>query len=155
MTCPDDAQLQRYHDEQLPASQRAMVESHLQTCARCRRELLALRQISDAVFHAPLTEPDQQVMARLGRSLRSRRERQIQHLTEWAMAAAAAIVLGIFGLWPSMDAAQAEPLLSSAERAMLASPADESLPASVVTARLLATDLSADATGANTGSQTP
>lgn len=60
------------------------------------------------------------------------------------MAAAAAIVLGIFGLWPNMETAQADSLLGNVERVMLAGSAEEQLPANLATARLFAADLSGE-----------
>lgn len=144
MTCPDTQQLHRYHDQQLTTGQAAAVESHLRQCERCRTELRALRRMSDMLFHAPPAEPNEQAMRRWARSARQMRDSQIRHLAEWMMAAAAAIVLGIFGLWPNMETAQADSLLGNVERVMLAGSAEEQLPANLVTARLFAADLSGE-----------
>ncbi|MHB1155597.1 MAG: anti-sigma factor family protein [Phycisphaerales bacterium] len=144
MTCPDNQQLHRYHDEQLTTEQAAAVESHLRQCERCRTELRALRRMSDMLFHAHMAAPNEQAMRRWAGSARQIRDSRIRHLAEWMMAAAAAVVLGIFGLWPNMETAQADSLLGNVERVMLADSADESLPANLATARLFAADLSGE-----------
>ncbi|MFA7236143.1 MAG: hypothetical protein WC058_04690 [Phycisphaeraceae bacterium] len=144
MTCPDNQQLHRYHDWQLTTEQVAAIESHLQQCEHCRTQLRALRHLSDMLFHAPLAEPSEQAMRRWARSARRMRDSRIRHLAEWMTAAAATIVLGIFGLWPNMETAQAGSLLGDVERVMLAGAADERLPANLVTARLFAADLSGE-----------
>lgn len=144
MICPDNQQLHRYHDQQLTTEQAAAVESHLQQCERCRTQLRALRHLSDMLFHAPLTEPNEQAMRRWARSSRQMRDSRIQRMAGWMMAAAAAIVLGIFGLWPNMETAQADSLLGNVERVMLAGSAEEQLPANLATARLFAADLSGE-----------
>lgn len=144
MICPDNQQLHRYHDQQLTTGQAAAVESHLRQCEYCRTELRALRRMSDMLFHAPLAEPNEQAMRRWTRSARQMRDSRIQRMAGWMMAAAAAIVLGIFGLWPNMETAQADSLLGNVERVMLAGSADEQLPANLATARLFAADLSSE-----------
>jgi anti-sigma factor RsiW len=57
MTCQQiETELSAYVDAELPASQRAEVQSHLAGCAHCRQHLAQLQQLSEGVARLPKLE---------------------------------------------------------------------------------------------------
>jgi anti-sigma factor RsiW len=98
MTC-DGVKLQAYHDGELPPSERAEVESHLNACDHCRTALAELRELSSAFAEVSLPELPGPVMSRLHGvwpKSRAASDRAVRRITGWMTAVAAAVLA--FGL---------------------------------------------------------
>ena len=91
MTCDRAAQVHAYHDDALAASERAALESHLESCADCRSLLSDLRSLSNLIASAPLTAMSPEAMSRLNNTWR---DRGLLRITSWLTAAAAAVLIG-------------------------------------------------------------
>ncbi len=103
--CTNSAQLSAYHDNELPSAQRFALETHLQSCAACARELEELRRLT-RLCQAARNEPRARVnIVKFGDV---RRIQSAQWLEKILIGAAAAIMLGC-GSWllvePQADSA--------------------------------------------------
>ncbi len=58
MTHPDDATLQTWFDGELPDAERAVLDLHLTSCARCAGAAIALRSLHATVNHWADAQPD-------------------------------------------------------------------------------------------------
>jgi len=65
MFCQMSEKVNLYHDGELDAAERSLVEQHLQTCADCRAELAQLSAISQSFQSAPAPKLSQFSMHRL------------------------------------------------------------------------------------------
>jgi anti-sigma factor RsiW len=105
----DHRVLDRYLDEELPASERELVETHLHACAGCRRELRAYRVFLGALDRIPLPEPPAGFDVRILDAVlpRRREDPSLVHLATRAYGILAgilgAIVLGYRGGGPRTD----------------------------------------------------
>src|SRR5687767_5777805 len=94
MNCEREAQVQAYHDGELPAEQRESMEQHLRECADCAALLVELRQMSAMVASAPRMEMTADSLRRLEQAWWRQRDRGVLRLAEWLTAAAAAVIIG-------------------------------------------------------------
>lgn len=93
-----------YADGSLSDKERAAVESHLSSCARCREEselsmrsVATLRQIEQVPVPVGVMSP---VTAELGRRMSSTRPRPISQRVLWAAGGAvAAAFIGVLAIW--------------------------------------------------------
>jgi anti-sigma factor RsiW len=100
---PDHRILERYLDEELPASERELVESHLHACTGCRRELRAYQVFLGELDRMPLPEPPAGFDVRILDAVLPRREdASLIHLATRAYGILAgilgAIVLGVLAV---------------------------------------------------------
>lgn len=109
--CQD--RLSAYADNELPLSERAQIEAHLQTCADCRRRLSEIRKLSELVGQvSPLPESDyweqsarkiEDALARTDKVIDLGHERAKRSSLWWKMPAIAAsiLILGYIGFHES------------------------------------------------------
>lgn len=137
MSCDRTHDVAAFHDGELPAADQPALHAHLQSCADCRRELAAMRQLSDAITAAPLALPSQITMARLEGAPRAQ-DYAVRRLAGW-MTAAAAILLAItlFQHPTSTDTVSPLMVIDLASAATDEEPPPETL----AVARWMATDL--------------
>ena len=94
MTCSREGQVHRYHDGELPASERESLEAHLHECAECRQLQAELQQLSALVSRAVLAEMPAELVGRVRQSWPAARDRGVLRLASWMTAAAAAVLIG-------------------------------------------------------------
>jgi Putative zinc-finger len=93
-----------YVDGSLPDKERAVVESHLASCGRCREEselamrsVATLRRIEDVPVPVGVMSP---VAAELGRRMSGTRPRPLSQRVLWAAGGAvAAAFIGVLAIW--------------------------------------------------------
>lgn len=93
MSCDQNAQIHAYHDGELAADQRDVVERHLRDCADCAAVLSELRQLSTAIQSAPRPVMAADALRRLEQAWWRRRDRGVLRLAEFLTAAAAAVIV--------------------------------------------------------------
>lgn len=146
MNCDRTHDLSALHDGELPAAARAELHTHLQSCADCRAELAALRQLSASITAAALAEPSQITMARLVRAPQTQ-EYAVRRLAGW-MTAAAAVLLAITLLQRPTATESPNPFMVIELASTVID--DEPPPETLTVARWMATDLAlASARGGN------
>ena len=102
MSCEFETQIHAYHDGELPANQRALLEAHLKECDECTELLADLRRMSRLVAAAPMADMPGAVVGRIEAAWKSARgDRGVLRIAEWLTGAAAAVLLGALLLWPS------------------------------------------------------
>lgn len=101
---PDHRVIERYLDEELPASERELVEAHLHACAGCRRELRSYEGFLGELDRLPLPELPAGFDVRILDAVlpRRREDAALIHLATKAYAILAgvlgAIVLGVLAV---------------------------------------------------------
>jgi anti-sigma factor RsiW len=90
-----------FADGELPHDERFVLEEHLTTCGRCRRELALQRDLSRALGREPTPAASAGLRRRIewmGEHPTERGERRFARVRDWAAPAAAALlVIGVFG----------------------------------------------------------
>jgi len=95
MTCHRASQIHAYHDGELDATRRAVVEAHLERCAECRRLLDELQELAGLIGDAEVAEPSFQTMARFeGAWDEARGDRSVMRIGAWLSGVAAALLVG-------------------------------------------------------------
>lgn len=95
-TCCLLEELTLFHYGELDAADRLRVDTHLQGCAACRRELAQLRATLAALPKNAVELSPQEIRAfnaRVGRSLQPRRPFYLKPALGWSLAAATAVLL--------------------------------------------------------------
>ena len=146
MSCDFNTKVMAWYDGELPAGERAAVESHLSTCAECTELVSALRATSQAIVNAPRATMSADALKRLEQSWWANRDRGVLRLAEWLTAAAAAVLVGALMFWSDGD--RAVPVQASAWQAAAVMPPSETheeVASNVVDlAEWMASDLEAD-----------
>ncbi len=93
MACNDTANIHRYHDGELSATEQEVVAAHLGHCAECRRLLADLQGLSAMIAGAPLTAMPSGLEHRLLERTRAVGERGVLRLAGWLTATAAAVLI--------------------------------------------------------------
>ncbi|CAN5423385.1 hypothetical protein BH10PLA1_BH10PLA1_14070 [soil metagenome] len=109
MTCDQTAQLQAYHDGELPAGERAAIEQHLPTCAACTAEFAQLRAISAAFANEPRSKISQIARHRLHNRVDEAMERGLVRIA-WSLSGVAAAVLIGGSVWLLQMKDQSQPV---------------------------------------------
>lgn len=168
MECNKASQVEAYHDNELPQSQRSVVEAHLRECGWCAALLASLRSLSQALSQAPRAEMPEGALARLregfdvvrAKSLgermaaeRAARERGVLRIAGWLTAAAAALLMAGLVMLPATEGPG--PAVVTSTRSSLdlmaavmpPSQVQEGTPQFVQVAQWIADDLSVDVGG--------
>jgi anti-sigma factor ChrR (cupin superfamily) len=98
---PNDTVINDYVDEELDPRERAGVEQHLQSCARCRSLVDDLREIQSVAKSLDLREPPVRSWTRLERAIRLEKTPAQQRRTApylWLGAAAAIVLATVVGM---------------------------------------------------------
>lgn len=122
--CGRTNDVQRFHDGELPAAERAALEAHIRDCAPCGALLAELRGLSAALLTAGLQVPSAQALRRIEQTWKIARDRGVIRLAGWLTAAAAAVLLVVLIGQP--NAGRVEVVESTAiwELAAVTPPAD-------------------------------
>src|SRR3954469_9383171 len=113
MTCDHSTQIHAYHDGELPVSERAAVEAHLQTCADCRNLYSDLHQMSRMSATAPMVQISDIAMHRLRDRKYVLPDAGVMKIAGWLTAAAAAVLIAALPMWHQQGATN--PSVASAE----------------------------------------
>ena len=92
-SCENIRKLSAHHDGELPTDEAQRVAQHLRQCPSCRQELEQLRAISQWLSASPAPAVPEEVLARLRRSFRPRRDRIILRTAKTLTTAAAAVLV--------------------------------------------------------------
>src|SRR5262249_10320232 len=101
MGCQRTTEVHRYHDGEMPASERDQFGAHLQDCSPCGRLLDGLTRLSVLLQQAARAEAPDRLLLEIRRSRESVHDRMIIRLAGWLTAAAAAILIGALLSWPA------------------------------------------------------
>ena len=93
MSCTWSEKVHQYHDGELDAQARQLVERHLQECAACAAELRELKSISESFKSAPEPRLSQFSMHRLHVMADQWRENDLVRVARFMRAVAACIVV--------------------------------------------------------------
>ncbi|MFC2075832.1 anti-sigma factor family protein [candidate division KSB1 bacterium] len=94
--CPAwEAQISGYLDKELTEAEAREVETHLETCPACRRELEKQKQLLEVTDTMKFLKPPEEVWERYWDHIYNRLERQIG----WIFLSIGAIVLAAWGLY--------------------------------------------------------
>jgi len=110
--CENIPKIGAYHDGELSPRERDELERHIARCDDCRRELRRLEALSRWLASAPRPEVPADVLDRLRRSIRPRRDRTLLRTAGALTAAAAAVLIACSAvLWQrwQADATQLAP----------------------------------------------
>lgn len=145
MSCPRLNLVQRYHDDELPASQRLEMDQHLGDCESCREELRSLRELSAMLSRIVPPEPSAAALRRWVEALPVAEERGVLRLTRWMTALAASVLVATttWNLWSPSPSVATELELGP----VVLSEPGESTPPSLEAARWMAMDLSSVSIG--------
>jgi len=102
MSCEWDSKLDQYADGELPETQGALFETHLQTCASCAAKALGRMQMKRSVHAAAASAfmPSPEFSAKVARASAPRRRARPAWLPSFAFSAAAVLaVLAVAVLW--------------------------------------------------------
>ncbi len=103
--CENIRRIGAYHDGELPGAERDELERHIRRCDDCRRELRRLEALSRWLASAPRPEVPAEVLERLRRSIRPRRDRIVLRTAGSLTAAAAAVLIACSAvLWQRWQA---------------------------------------------------
>jgi anti-sigma factor RsiW len=94
MTCQRSSQVHAYHDGELDATRRAVVEAHLERCDECRRLLEELKDLAALIGEAEVGEASGEAMARFEGAWGEARERGVMRIGAWLSGVAAALLVG-------------------------------------------------------------
>jgi anti-sigma factor RsiW len=95
MACHRISQIHAYHDGELDATRRAVVEAHLERCAECRRLLDELHELAGLIGDAEVGEASVEAMARFeGAWEEVRGDRGVMRIGAWLSGVAAALLVG-------------------------------------------------------------
>jgi anti-sigma factor RsiW len=94
MTCHRASQIHAYHDGELDATRRAVVEAHLERCAECRRLLDELQELAALIGEAGVGEASGEAMARFEGAWEAARDRGVMRIGAWLSGLAAALLAG-------------------------------------------------------------
>lgn len=109
MNCDRAADIQRYHDNELPAPRVAEVEGHLAACPTCRALLSDLGRLSTMLASARTAGPPAGLASRLAASRPVFEERAVLRVAGWMTAMAACIMIATLLSWPNDRADAAAP----------------------------------------------
>lgn len=98
MNSCDMAILNAYVDDELDASSRQRVETHVRGCALCARELHALQELSRSMAEYPFADLDPHELARVHKAIKSDDVDPVWRLGG-VLSAMAASVLIVSGVW--------------------------------------------------------
>jgi len=126
--CEHIEQISAYYDGELSPEERRLMETHLQQCDVCARELRQLKRLSSLMSGVRMPELPVGVLRRLHDNAASLRQRMIVRLAERLTAAAAAILV-VCAAWIFVDRARGEalPTVASPWELTAVSPADDPL----------------------------
>ncbi len=82
-----------YHDEGLSSEQKRSVETHIQTCAECRKEWEDMKKLEEAMKKMELKKPKPEVWKMYETSVYNRLERRLG----WILFSVGAMILLFFG----------------------------------------------------------
>jgi anti-sigma factor RsiW len=104
-SCQNIPKIGAYHDGELPPAEAELLEAHIRQCESCRLELERLRALSQWLTSSPAPAVSDEVLERLRRCVRPRRDRVLLR-TAKALTAAAAAVLVVCSalLWQRWEA---------------------------------------------------
>jgi anti-sigma factor RsiW len=94
MTCHRSSQIHAYHDGELDATRRAVVEAHLERCAECRRLLDELQELTALIGESEVGEAGADTMARFEGAWHEARDRSVMRIGAWLSGVAAALLVG-------------------------------------------------------------
>ena len=100
MDCKSE-QIHAYYDDELSASERAVVEAHLSDCADCRALLADLRHVSQLVSTAPMAQITPLAMTRMQQAWWAAQDRAVRRIAGWLSAVAAAVIFAAVMLSPA------------------------------------------------------
>ena len=111
MACCEFAQLQAYYDGELPARERETVESHLATCADCRRVVQELGAMSELIVAAPMAQMPAASRERFIEAWEAGSDRGVLKIAGWLTTAAAAVLA--FAVINRAPTGQSEPVATA------------------------------------------
>lgn len=94
MMCEKAAQVHAYHDNELDATHRRMVELHLERCEECRQLLWELKELAALISESPKAEASEQAMARFEGAWNVARDRGVLRIGAWLTGIAAMLLVG-------------------------------------------------------------
>lgn len=97
-----------YLDGELDAEQRARLESHLDACEACARELAELSNLKEELADMKLREPSDAELERYWRSLYNRLERGVG----WILFSAGAVILLCYGGFKLVEEVVRDPTIA-------------------------------------------
>ncbi len=143
-SCEYARRVSLYHDGELTGEERLLIEAHLTRCPACARELAELRALSKTLRESEIPALPEDVLRRLHETAPPVRERVLLRMAE-ILAAAAALVLIVTGLWIWRDTEQPGPAsLSQWELAAVALRVEPSAPEDQQVAQWIVDDLSSE-----------
>jgi anti-sigma factor RsiW len=101
MRCELGSHVQAYHDGELDAALAARFESHLDSCADCQGDLLALQSLSDLIAaNSPSVQMSFDALQRLHDEVDRTMDRSLLPLARNLVGIAAAVlIVAMAGLW--------------------------------------------------------
>jgi anti-sigma factor RsiW len=104
MTC-DTTKIEAFHDGQLDAAERQVVEAHVEQCDQCRSLLQELRGLSQLISTASfsLFTPSDESIQHFHNAWHAAGDRSILKISSWMTAAAAAVLFGALLFWPALN----------------------------------------------------
>jgi len=94
-THPEPEQLSAYLDDEVDASERRRIESHLRTCSTCSATMTALRATVADLHELPSPEPSGQVSWALRSAVARARKAPAKRYQRWVMAAGSVAAVAI------------------------------------------------------------
>jgi anti-sigma factor RsiW len=145
MMCNRSAEIQAFYDGELSPDAAASIEEHLRGCAECETLLADLKELSELLATAPLTEMRPGAINRIQGVWYAASDRGVLRIASWLTAAAAAVLIGAVLTWPGqkpMQMANSTDVLETLATVPPAQTHEESRSEVVVLAQWIADDLS-------------
>lgn len=142
MKCDKSNLVQRLHDNEVSAAERAAAESHLRECAECRQLLADLRQVSQLIAEAATAVIPDEAVQRMQEVWHAARERSVRRAAGWLTATAAAVLVAALLTSPTGTAESGDQLPIWQTVAVSPSVGEQDdVSEALVTARWMADDL--------------
>jgi predicted anti-sigma-YlaC factor YlaD len=97
-----------YHEGELSAEEKRMVEDHLEQCAECRKEFAEMSEFEEVMEKMQLKKPKKEVWEVYWSAIYNRLERKIG----WILLSIGAMILLFFGGYKAIEGIIQDPSLS-------------------------------------------
>lgn len=97
-----------YHEGELSAEEKRMVEEHLEHCAECRKEFAEMSEFEEVMGKMQLKKPKKEVWEVYWSAIYNRMERKIG----WILLSIGAMILLFFGGYKAIEGIIQDPSLS-------------------------------------------